>query len=142
MDPPEPFGRYFGCNHFEKTGVKLPRSAHPFAYVFDKKTAAPARCNPRPIVSEDFWEVDPERGAVLGHHVYPRKRLYIPTNRDAEKFADLSNVRFTDVDEGTIVEHDINTATDPKREELWTGRSIFPLPGSSSSAEVIGPDAL
>ena len=30
MDPPEPFGRYFGCNHFEKTQVKLPRSAHPF----------------------------------------------------------------------------------------------------------------
>ena len=35
--PPEPFGRYFGCNHVEKTQVKPPRSAHPFAYVFDKK---------------------------------------------------------------------------------------------------------
>ena len=33
MGPPEPFGRYFGCNHFVETGVKLPRSAHPFAYV-------------------------------------------------------------------------------------------------------------
>ncbi|CAE7940259.1 unnamed protein product, partial [Symbiodinium necroappetens] len=59
-----------------KNGV-VTRSAHPFAYVFDKKTAAPARGN-------------------------PRKRLYIPTNRDAEKFADLSNVRFTDVDEGIV----------------------------------------
>ncbi|OLQ04708.1 hypothetical protein AK812_SmicGene12191 [Symbiodinium microadriaticum] len=52
-------GRYFRCNHFEKTGVKL-----------------------------------------------PRKRLYVPTTRDIEKFPDLSNVRITDVDEGPIVEHD------------------------------------
>ena len=77
MDPPEPFGRYFGCNHFEKTQVKLPRSAHPFAYVFDKKTAAPARGDPRPQVREDYWE-DTELGAVVRHHVYPRKRLCTP----------------------------------------------------------------
>ena len=64
MDPPEPFGRYFGCNHFEKVQVKLPRSAHPFAYVFDKKTAAPARGDPRPQVREDYWEVDAKLGAV------------------------------------------------------------------------------
>ena len=28
MSPPEPFGRYFGCHHFEKTGVMLAREAH------------------------------------------------------------------------------------------------------------------
>eukprot|EP00439_Symbiodinium_sp_Y106_P061891 s1696_g9.t1 len=38
MDPPEPFGRYFGCNHFEKH---------------------------RPQVREDYWEVDTELGAVV-----------------------------------------------------------------------------
>ena len=111
MDPPEPFGRYFGCNHFEKTGVKLPRSAHPFAYVFDKKTAAPARGNPRPQVREDYWEVDPELGAVVRHHVYPRKRLYVPTTGGVEKFPDLSELRFTDINEGPIVEHDALTPT-------------------------------
>ena len=37
MDPPEAFGRYFGCHHSEQVQAKLPRSAHPFAYVFDKK---------------------------------------------------------------------------------------------------------
>eukprot|EP00439_Symbiodinium_sp_Y106_P006827 s4042_g1.t1 len=73
MDPPEPFGRYFGCNHVEKTQVKLPRSAHPFAYVFDKRTAVPARGDPRTQV--DYWEVDTELGAVVRHHVYPRTRL-------------------------------------------------------------------
>ena len=134
MDPPEPFGRYFGCNHFEKTGVKLPRSAHPFAYVFDKKTAAPARGNPRPQVREDYWEVDPEFGAVVRHHVYPRKRLCVPTTRDIEKFPDLSNVRITDVDEGPMVEHDTRTPNDPKYEDSWTGRTVFPLPGTSAES--------
>ena len=53
MDPPEPFGRYFGCHHFEKTGVKLPREAHPFAYVFDKKHAVAAQGNLKPPRTEE-----------------------------------------------------------------------------------------
>ena len=53
MDPPEPCGRYFGCHHFEETGVKLPREAHPFAYVFDKKHAAAAQGNLKPPRTED-----------------------------------------------------------------------------------------
>ena len=129
MDPPEPLGRYFGCNHFEKTQVKLPRSAHPFAYVFDKKTAAPARGDPRPQVREDYWEVDTEPGAVVRHHVYPRKRLYTPTNRDIELFSHLSTTRITEVNDGPTEEHDTNLPPDLKREEWWTGRSLFPLPG-------------
>ena len=52
MDPPELFGRYFGCHHFEETGVKLPREAHPFAYVFDKKHAAAAQGNLKPPRTE------------------------------------------------------------------------------------------
>ena len=134
MDPPEPFGRYFGCNHFEKTGVKLPRSAHPFAYVFDKKTAAPARGNPRPQVREDYWEVDPELGAVVRHHVYPRKRLYVPTTGDVEQFPGLSESRFTDIDEGPIVEDDTLSPNIPKYEDWWTGRTVFPLNGTSAES--------
>eukprot|EP00439_Symbiodinium_sp_Y106_P027980 s7047_g3.t1 len=100
MDPPEPFGRYFGCNHFEKAQVKLPRSAHPFAYVFDKKTAAPARPLGSGVQALLYWEVDAKLGAVVRHHVYPRKRMYVPTNRDIELFPNLSTTRITEVDEG------------------------------------------
>ena len=75
----------------EQTQVKLPRSAHPFAYVFDKKDAplaAAAACR-----SEDYWEVDPGLGAVVRHHVYPRKRLYVPTPEDAKEFPNMSSHR-------------------------------------------------
>ena len=73
MDALEAFGRYFGCHHSQ---VKLPRSAHPFAYVFDKKDAPLAAAAARR--SEDYWEVDPDLGAVVRHHVNPCKRLYVP----------------------------------------------------------------
>ena len=35
LGEPEPFDRYFGCHHIEKNNIKLPKSAHPFAHVFD-----------------------------------------------------------------------------------------------------------
>ena len=85
MDPAEVFGRYFGCNHHEGEQVTLPREAHPFAHVFAKKHAAPAS-RPEPDHTEDWWEVDPEIGAVVRHHVYPRKRLYVPTEDDIQKY--------------------------------------------------------
>ena len=86
MDPPAPFGRYFGCHHFEKTGVVLPREAHPFAHVFDKKHAAAAQGNLKPQRTEIFWEVDPEVGAVIRRHIYPRKKLYSPTEADIKLY--------------------------------------------------------
>ena len=70
MDPAEVFGRYFGCNHHEGEQVVLPREAHPVAHVFDKKHAAPAS-RPEPEHTEDWWEVDPDLGAAIRHHVYP-----------------------------------------------------------------------
>ena len=39
---PEPYDRYFGCQHVEFNGVKLPSKAHPFAHVFDSQSAAAA----------------------------------------------------------------------------------------------------
>ena len=78
MGPPEAFG--------EQVQAKLPRSAHPFAYVFDKKDAPLAAAAARR--SEDYWEVDPDLGAVVRHHVYPRKRLYVPTPEDVKKIPD------------------------------------------------------
>ena len=34
---PEAYDRYFGCHHKEFSQVRLPKSAHPFAHVFDPK---------------------------------------------------------------------------------------------------------
>lgn len=53
-----PFDRYFGCQHTELNGVKLPKEAHPFHHVFGggKGTAAAAEVNR----TEDYWEHDPE----------------------------------------------------------------------------------
>ena len=36
---PEAYDRYFGCHHKEISQVRLPKSAHPFAHVFDPKLA-------------------------------------------------------------------------------------------------------
>ena len=47
--------------------------AQPFAYVFDKKDAPLAAA--AALRSEGYREVDPDLGAVVRHHVYPRKRL-------------------------------------------------------------------
>ena len=77
----------------------------------------------RPQVREDYWEVDTELGAVVRHHVYPRKKLYTPTNRDIELFPHLSTTRITEENDGPTEEHDTNLHPDLKREEWWTGRS-------------------
>ena len=125
MDPPEAFGRYFGCHHSEQTQVKLPRSAHPFAYVFDKKDAPLAAAAARR--SEDYWEVDPDLGAVVRHHVYPRKRLYVPTPEDAKEFPTMSSHRLTELDTGQVIQDDTNCHASAKQKDWWTGRTYFPI---------------
>ena len=111
MDPPEPSGRYFGCHHFEKTGVMLPREAHPFAYVFEKKHAAAAQGSLKPQRTEDYWEVDPEVGAVIRHHIYLRKKLYSPIEADFKLYPTLQPIRVTEPeDEGDSTD---STLDDP-----------------------------
>ena len=44
---PEPYDRYFGCQHVEFNHVTLPRKAHPFAHVFDSQSAAAAQTQNR-----------------------------------------------------------------------------------------------
>ena len=128
MDPAEALGRYFGCHHQEENGVKLPREAHPFAYVFDKKhAAAAAGDSPGPTRTEDYWEVDPELAAVVKHHVYPRKRLYVPTEDDVRRFPTMSNTRITQMDGGETWHDDFNVARDAPQKSWWTGKTYFPL---------------
>ena len=133
MDPAEPLGRYFGCNHREQTSVKLDRGAHPFAYVFDKqKSAAAAKAggNSEPR-TEDYWEVDPEHALVVRHHLYPRKRLYVPTEDDIKQFPTLGTHRVTELDDGTTRQDDYNQVGPSRINRWWTGRTAFSLISSS-----------
>ena len=133
MDPAEPLGRYFGCNHREQTSVKLDRGAHPFAYVFDKQksvAAAKAGGNSEPR-TEDYWEVDPEHALVVRHHLYPRKRLYVPTEDDIKQFPTLGTHRVTELDDGTTRQDDYNQVGPSRINRWWTGRTAFPLVPSS-----------
>ena len=126
MDPAEVFGRYFGCNHHEGEQVMLPREAHPFAYVFDKKHAAPAS-RPEPEHTEDWWEVDPELGAVVRHHVYPRKKLYVPTEDDIQRYPTMLPQRVTEIDgRGNICDSTADSGA-AKQKDWWTGRTYFPI---------------
>ena len=42
MDPPEAVRRYFGSDHKIEQNIKLPKGAHPFAHVFEGKSAVVA----------------------------------------------------------------------------------------------------
>ena len=99
MDPPQPFGRYSGATTLREYKVDLPREARPFAHVFDKKMATPAAGeeDPEPTRKEDFWVVDPELGTVVRHHLYPRKRLYVPDEHDVQRFPNISPESFAEV---------------------------------------------
>ena len=37
IDDPEPFGRYFGCEHREEGPIMLKETDHPFSHIFSKK---------------------------------------------------------------------------------------------------------
>ena len=121
MDPPDAFGRYFGCHHSEQTQVKLPRSAHPFAYVFDKK-GCPTR-----------WEVDPDLGPLVRHHVYPRRQLYVPTSGDVKEVPTMSSHRLTEVDTGQVIQDGSNSHAAARQKDWWTGRTYFPIVESGTN---------
>ena len=71
MDTPTEASRYLGCDHVLFQNVKLDKTDHPFAHLFDKsmpdpaKTAAPARR------TQDYWETDPKLGVYIRHHCQP-----------------------------------------------------------------------
>ena len=70
---PEPYDRYFGCTHREFENIRLPSSAHPFAFAFGAKKSAAAQHR-----TQDWWGHDENNQAWIRHHVQPRKRLYQP----------------------------------------------------------------
>ena len=126
MDPAEVFGRYFGCKHHEGEQVMLPREAHPFAHVFDKKHAALAS-RPEPEHTVDWWEVGPDLGAVVRHHVYPRKRLYVPTEDDIQRCPTMLPQRVTEIDGRDSICDNTAESGAAKQKGCWTGRTYFPI---------------
>ena len=78
--------------------------------------------------------MDPDLGAVVRHHVYPRKRLYVPTPEDAEDFPTMSSQRLTELNSGQIIQDDINLHASAKQQDWWTGRTYFPIVESGADA--------
>ena len=71
---PEPYDRYFGCQHVEFNNVTLPRKAHPFANVFDSQAAAAARAQHR----TNDWQHDPINKTWTRYHLQSRKKFFDP----------------------------------------------------------------
>ena len=93
---------------------------HPFARVFEGKPAAIARGDPSPVRRE-------EAGAVVRHHVYPRKKLYVPTEDDVLAFPMMGTSRVTEFDSKEELHVDDFNQGGETKFEWWTGRTYFPL---------------
>ena len=141
MDPAELFGRYLGCNHHEQRQVMLSRDDHPFAYVSDKKSTAAAGLAAEPTRTEDHWEIDPDLGTAIKHHVYPRKRLYVPTVEGLKSFPSISSNRITVLESGEQIEDVLYENIGAKRNEWWVGSTYFPLVESADFAQSVATAA-
>ena len=147
---PEPYDRYFGCQHVEFNGVKLPSKAHPFAHVFDSQTAAAAQTQHR---TNDFWQHDPVKKTWTRYHLQPRKKLFEPGDEGGEFAKFLHHERVTMCDkkvefkglpilnthlydeESTIIEDDMTVDQKVQTVDFWTGRTIFKYGESSGNSD-------
>ena len=146
---PEPYDRYFGCQHVEFNNVTLPRKAHPFAHVFDSQTAAAAQTQHR---TNDFWQHDPTNKTWTTYHFQPRKNLFEPGDEGGElakslhseragmfdknvefKGLPVLNMHFLDED-STIIEDDMSVDQKVQTIDFWTGRTIFKYGDESGSS--------
>ena len=137
---PEPYDRYFGCQHVEFNGVKLPSKAHPFAHVFDSQSAAAAQTQHR---TNDFWQHDPIKKTWTRYHLQPRKKLFEPGYEGEEFAKSLHSERVTMFDQSvefkglpilnmhlsdkdsTIIEDDMIVDQKVQTVDFWTGPTIF-----------------
>ena len=124
IDEPEPYGRYFGCEHEELNNVKLKPSDHPFAHVFSETSSVAMASQHR---TNDFWEHNTEDDTWIRHHIYPRKKLF--HSRDCE---DSVPIQVFESSRTTI----FDDSSDPMNDEWknkgeedlkrwWTGKTIF-----------------
>ena len=137
---PEPYDRYFGCQHVEFNNVTLPRKAHPFAHVFESQPAVVAQSQHR---TNDFWQHDPVHQTWTRYHLQPRKKLFEPGDEGGEfakslhaervtmfdknvefKGLPVLNMHFSD-EKSTIIEDDMKVNQKIQTTDFWTGRTIF-----------------
>ena len=134
---PEPYDRYFGCQHVEFSNATLPRKAHPFAHVFDSQAAAAARTQHR---TNDFWQHDPINKTWTRYHLQPRKKFFEPGDEGGEFAKSLHSERVTMFDRNVefkgfpvlnmhmsdessaIVEDDMTVDQKIQTIDFWTGR--------------------
>ena len=124
IDEPEPYGRYFGCEHEELNNVKFKPSDHPFAHVFSETSSVAMASQHR---TNDFWEHNTEDDTWIRHHIYPRKKLFHP--RDCE---DSVPIHVFESNRTTVFDDSSDPVNDEwkdKGEEdlkrWWTGKTIF-----------------
>ena len=96
-------------------------------YVDDFKMAGPEANLAEGWNTEDYWEVDPEVGAVIRHHIYPRKKLYLPTEADIKLYPTLQMRVTKPEDEEDSTLDDPNENPRGKKDKWWTGQTCFPL---------------
>ncbi len=120
IDEPEPYGRYFGCEHEEENNVKLKPKDHPFSHVCTEAVVSQHRTN-------DFWQHNQQDGTWIRHHVYPRKRLFHP--RDCENSVPthaFMDERTTIIDEPkTEIQDGWKKKGEEDLRKWWTGKTIF-----------------
>ena len=128
MDTPTEANRYLGCDHVVSQNVKLDKTDHPFAHLFDKsmpdpaaKTAAPARR------TQDYWETDPKLGVFIRHHCQPRKSFYAPDN-EITKYCKMQPSRCT-----------VRSSNDEIPEwDIYRNADGGPLPGKRTDNTWVG----
>ena len=127
IDDPEPFGRYFGCEHREEGPIMLKETDHPFSHIFSKKNASVARHKSEKR-KEDYWEHDPVNKRWIKHHLYPRTKLFTPP---VPKYSDVTftPVRQTEItwsSGGTdVIVDDWKEVGACNQKEWWTGKTTF-----------------
>ena len=124
IDAPEPFGRYFGCEHRVEENIKLSKEDHPFHHIFSTvKTAAVAHQHR----TNDFWEHDKANKTWTRYHIYPRKRRWIPRDcYDEVPTAKFEHARWTYVDgvDEPILDDWVKSG-DIDQGGWWTGKTVF-----------------
>eukprot|EP00435_Cladocopium_sp_Y103_P028603 s1446_g7.t1 len=136
---PEPYDRYFGCQHVEFNNVTLPRKAHPFAHVFESQPAAAAQSQHS---TNDSWQHDPHNHIWTRYHLQPRKKLFELGDEGGEfakslncervtmmdknvefKGLPILNMHFSD-ESSTIMEDDMTVDQKVQTTDFWTSGQV------------------
>ena len=63
---------------------------------------------------------------MIRHHIYPRKKLYIPTEDDIKKYPTLQPIRASELEDDESSLDDPNQHPRGSKDKWWTGETCFP----------------